>query len=198
MQPNKVWNSWHMLTLIGGIVALHGIATGVLVPGSIDPRMMTSMILFSCGVCTLIISLMLRKWTGARIYFWIGGLRLVGALAAITTRVPGGADYRHLVVVMMILISVLEFLAAARLRQADEPHRALQLSAVIGILASAGLLHNYPVISDEKMGVLLGVSMSMSGLAIIGLGFVTRHLFQVAQSALQQVESTEPAKASSV
>lgn len=183
------WRFWHLLTLFGGVVLLHGVGSCLLIPTTTDPRIQTARLLMSCGMATMAVSLLIRHWAMARLMFWIGGLRLTGALIPLATGPVSTPDYRHLLVVMMMLVAIVEFLAAQRLRRAEEPYRALHLSALIGIMASAGMLKGYPFISDERMGLLLGISLSASGIALIGLAFANRRAHRAAQAAFRQVES---------
>jgi uncharacterized membrane protein HdeD (DUF308 family) len=169
---------------------MHGIASCLLIPTTTDPRIHTARLLITCGLATVAVSLMLRRWVAARLIFWIGGMRLVGALIPMAIGRTASPDYRHLLVVMMMLTAIVEFLAAQRLRRAEESYRALQLSAVVGIMASAGMLQGYPLISDERMGVLLGISLSASGLALIGMAFANRRAFRAAEATFKQVESS--------
>jgi uncharacterized membrane protein HdeD (DUF308 family) len=191
MEFQSQWRFWHQLTLFGGVVLLHGIACCLLIPATTDPRIQTARLLFSCGVATVAVSLLLRHWVVARLIFWIGGLRLVGALVPLSTGQTESPDYRHLLVVIMMLVAIVEFLAAQRLRRAEQSFKALQLSAIVGIMASAGMLQGYPFISDERLGVLLGVSLSASGLALLGMAFATRRSFRAAEATFKQVESEQ-------
>ncbi|MCW5963397.1 MAG: hypothetical protein KIT83_05115 [Bryobacterales bacterium] len=185
------FQSWHSLTTLGAVLVLHGVAACTLIPGAANARILTAALLFSAGLNAAILSLLFRNWTVARISFWMGGFRMVTGVGAVVTSYPESPDYRHLLVLMMVVISLLEFLAASQLRRQDEPHRAFQHSAVGGMIASAGMLRTYPVISDEQTGVMLGLSMLISGFAYLAIALGVRRVLRSARMALKRVETEE-------
>ena len=178
---------WQYLLLLGTVLMLHGvILAGLAVTPAKNP-IWIPLLLTSVGLQTVILSFLMRTWSGARAMFIAGALRIAAALGLVVASIGNSGDYRQLLVTMMVAVAGLEFIISIRLRRAEEPYVALRASALIGVLASACLIGIDYTWDFATVGVLVGLSMVFSGIAVISLGLFCRKMVVATDIGLRSI-----------
>ncbi len=166
--------SWRQLALAGGVIMLLGLLaiTFPFLTG-LSLTLVLGVLLIVSGIVHGAHAFTVRGWRGSLWQLSLAVLSVIAGIVVLTTPVVGLVTLTLLVIAYLLVDGIVE--GAMALRMAGQPGRgSIAVSAIVSLLLAGVLWSGFPTTAAWAIGVLVGVSLLVTGLSMVVVAYSSR------------------------